>query len=38
MLIKEHYGYLIFFTQFNYLFGPYIFQLVFDFITYSVSA
>ena len=38
LLIKEHYGYFIFFIKFNYLIGPNILQLVFSFITYSVAA
>ena len=35
---KEHDGYLIFFIKFNYLIGPNILQLVFNFITYSIAA
>ena len=36
MLIKKHYGYMMFFIKFYYLIGPYILQLVFDFITYPI--
>ena len=38
VLIKEHYVYLIFSIRFNYLIGPNILQLVFDFITYAIVA
>ena len=33
MLMKEYHGKLIFLIKFNYLIGPNILQLVFDFIT-----
>ena len=38
MLIKEHYGYLIFFIKFYYLIGPNKLQLLFDVITNSIVA
>ena len=38
MLIKQYYGYLIFFIKFNYLIGPNILQMVFDLIIYSIDA
>ena len=38
MLMKEPYGYLVFFIKFNSLIGPNILQLVFDFIIYSIVA